>query len=73
MKISSIDKLLQRKMERKEFLLYIGLFLLALTGTSNFLKTINETINKDTKTSHPQSFGYGPYGGLQKGENKLNG
>lgn len=67
MNISSFEKLLEKEMERKEFLLYLGLFLLAITGISNFLKSISESINTDKNTTTQHSFGSGAYGGMQKG------
>lgn len=68
MKIPSFAKLLEKEMDRKEFLLYVGVFLLAITGVSSLLKSISESIHTDTNTSDPNSFSYGVYGGVQKGE-----
>ncbi len=73
MKLSSFENLLSKEMERKEFLLYLGLFFLAITGISSLLKSISESIHTDTNTSDPHSFSYGVYGGVQKGGGKLNG
>ncbi len=73
MNIPSFEKLLEKEMERKEFLVYLGLFFLAVTGVSSLLKSISESIHTDTNTSDPNSFSYGVYGGVQKGGGKLNG
>lgn len=67
--ILSAKKLFLKKMERKEFLMYIGLFFLGISGITGLLKNITESVGRiaPENQQHPQSFGNGPYGGLQKG------
>lgn len=67
MKLQVVETLLQKEMDRKEFLLYVGLVMLALTGVSGFLKTLSTSIEKTASSS---DFGGGVYGGVQKGERK---
>jgi hypothetical protein len=62
MKVKTIEKLLKKEMNRKEFLLYIGLFFLAITGISSFFKTVNESLDR-TQPQSTQGFGAGAYGG----------
>ncbi len=73
MKLTPLEKLLEKEVERKEFLVYIGLFLLALTGIPGFFKSISETTRTNTNSSNPKSFGFGSYGGVEKKGRKLNG
>ncbi|HEX8931557.1 MAG TPA: hypothetical protein VF810_00200 [Patescibacteria group bacterium] len=53
----TINKLLEKEMDRKEFLLCIGLILLTVTGFTGLLKNIS-TITR----GNSQGFGAGPYG-----------
>jgi len=58
-----LSHLLSQELTRKEFLLYLGLLLLTLTGVTGLAKTFS-----DPKLIHKQSmatrgFGSGPYGG----------
>jgi Trp operon repressor len=60
MKNKIVDQVLQQKVTRREFLLYLGSTVLAITGVSGFLKNLSK--------QHPKghsSFGYGnsTYGG----------
>ena len=73
MNMSSFQKLLEKEMDRKEFLVYVGVFLLTFTGISSFLKSISESIHTDTQSSGSQSFGYGVYGGVKRGGGKRDG
>lgn len=50
--------LYKKKVDRKEFLMYLGYFLLAILGISHIQKTL-ENIGKKEQ---PQGFGSGKYG-----------
>ncbi len=56
------SKLLNKKMTRKEFILHIGLLVLALSGIAGLLNTISDPnlINKNKKQK--TGYGSGPYG-----------
>lgn len=56
--------LLEKEMDRKEFLKLIGMGLVAVTGITSLLKTFS-ALNSDSSSSTSSSFGYGssPYGG----------
>lgn len=60
-----LQKLLDKEMDRKEFLVYMGLFLLALTGLSGFIQRFTDIADKRERQ---QSYGYGrgAYGGRGK-------
>lgn len=58
-----LSQLLSQELTRKQFLLYLGLLLLTVTGVTGLAKTLS-----DPKLIHKQSaanrgFGSGPYGG----------
>lgn len=57
-----LDDLLQKKMDRREFLLALGLLLLALTGIAGLLRRLREAT---TGKSVTQGFGAGVYGGTR--------
>ena len=58
MTFQPLNELLKKEVDRKEFLLYAGLILLAITGVSGALKNIS-LITKEPKQ---KGFGSGPYG-----------
>ena len=60
MQFSSLQTLLAKELTRKQFLLYVGALLLALTGLSSLFKTI---VNPHSRS---EGFGSGPYGGIKK-------
>jgi hypothetical protein len=64
MNINNFTTLLQQEMTRKEFLLYIGAVLIALTGLSGLIRTISNPYSAKLSPT----FGNGPYGG-RKGNN----
>lgn len=53
-------------MDRKEFLVYLGIIALAVTGISSVLKNINNPHLFRMKQGSSKSFGTGPYGGIRK-------
>lgn len=61
MNTQALSSLLSKEVSRKEFLIYLGLFLLTITGISHVLKTIKDPellgASKPTK-----GFGSGVYG-----------
>lgn len=61
------DQLLAKPLTRKEFLLHLGLLLVAITGITGLLRTISnpDLLSKQQKVS--SGFGSGPYGGVSKG------
>lgn len=60
MRNKTLTALLSKEVDRKEFLLYIGLLFIALTGISGFLKTISTITQGQTKPE--KGFGSGGYG-----------
>ena len=65
-----VDELLQKEMNRKEFLKHVGVGIVALTGLSAAAKALlqHPTAANNTKQSMMQPMGYGamPYGGSKK-------
>ena len=58
MTLQPLTTVLAKEVDRKEFVLYLGLFLLAITGISGIWQRVgNLTQNKPVK-----GFGSGPYG-----------
>ena len=68
MQIKIFNDLLSKKMTRKEFLLHLGILLLAITGISSFLKTLsdphllNKKNNSNKNLTSNTDFGKGAYG-----------
>ena len=58
MTVPPLNQLLEKEVDRKEFLLYAGLILLAVTGISGVLKNISSV----TQGKQHNGFGAGPYG-----------
>lgn len=53
-----LSTLLAKQMDRREFLLHVGLVLLAVTGISSIVKIVTNPKGETPKTG----FGAGPYG-----------
>jgi hypothetical protein len=70
MKIIAIEKLLTKNMDRKEFLLFLGLVLITVIGIPGFMNSIAELIEPKRQT---QGFGSGTYGGVKQKGDKLHG
>ena len=58
MTVQPLNQLLEKEVDRKEFLLYAGLILLTITGVSGVLKNVTSI----TQGKQHQGFGAGPYG-----------
>jgi len=58
MTVQPLNQLLEKEVDRKEFLLYAGLIFLTLTGISGMLKNISSI----TQGKQQKGFGSGPYG-----------
>jgi hypothetical protein len=61
--MTTFDKLLSKKMTRKEFLLHLGLLIFAITGISGILKTLGDPHGLGLPRGKAlREFGSGPYG-----------
>ncbi|OGM13075.1 hypothetical protein A3A76_01615 [Candidatus Woesebacteria bacterium RIFCSPLOWO2_01_FULL_39_23] len=70
--MNAFNSFLRRKMNRREFLIYLGLFFVTITGISGVLKSIsNHQMIKPSSRPQKSSFGIGPYGGTNR--ESLNG
>ncbi len=65
--MKSMQQLLQSKMDRKEFFLYVGVVLLSITGISGIIHAFSDPklLNKNTMPPK-QKFGSGSYGGTKE-------
>lgn len=64
MNLEPIQRLLETKMDRKEFLLYVGASLLAVAGISGLLKSfVPEEKQGSTRTDSKVGYGNSTYGG----------
>lgn len=62
MQIPQLNTLLSKEMNRKEFLIHIGMVLLIITGVSSLLQTLAKPELLHKKTQPSKGFGSGPYG-----------
>lgn len=64
---NDLNSLLQKEMDRKEFLKLVGVGLVAMTGAASLLKTLS-LIGSGSGGQAARSLGYGssPYGGNKK-------
>lgn len=53
--------ILNTKLTRKEFLMYLGSLILGILGISSFLKLISN-FNPKSNNQNTRAFGSGPYG-----------
>jgi hypothetical protein len=58
MSIQPLNDLLAKEVNRKEFLLYFGLFLVTVTGVSGIVKNVSSL----SQPKATQGFGSKPYG-----------
>lgn len=58
--------LFKKEMSRKQFLLYMGVTLLTITGIPSILKMITHPVSNTHQSLSPQGFGAGVYGGKRK-------
>jgi len=70
--LSMLDALLSKNMTRREFLVHLGVILLAITGVTSLLNTLSSPNSLDFRKQTRQQFGSGSYGGSRKGV-PLNG
>lgn len=61
MHLGLFSELLSKEMTRKQFLLHVGILLLAITGISTLLKTISDP-HLTSASKVRSGFGGGPYG-----------
>lgn len=63
-----LDSLLQKEMDRKDFLRLVGISFVAMTGVVSALKTLNGLSSGASASSPKQADGYGSsaYGGSRK-------
>lgn len=67
--MTSFDLILTQKMNRREFLVYLGLLFLTLSGIKGILNSLKKDFPKKSLTTIPKtSFGLGGYGGIKKGK-----
>jgi hypothetical protein len=59
------NTLLSKELTRKEFLKYLGLLFLAVTGVSGLMHTLSNPRLLDPRVRQ-SGFGYGAYGGRRK-------
>ena len=62
----SIQTLLHKPLNRREFLIYLGTLVLLITGVAGLMKALQEQVSHEESGAHTLGFGYGPYGGNRK-------
>lgn len=60
-----LQKLLQKRMDRRAFLQHVMVGFVAMTGIAALLKTLNGVGSSNSK-KHTASYGGGSYGGSKK-------
>lgn len=60
---SQLDELLQKRMDRKDFLKHVGIGFVALTGVAAVLKSV--TPQKVNLNNNPSVYGGAAYGGTK--------
>jgi len=63
----SIQTLLLKEMNRREFLMYLGTLFLLVTGVSGLMKALHDPVSHIEPHTQTSGFGYGPYGGKKGG------
>ncbi len=63
---NNLNKLLEQKMSRKQFLLRLGLMLFLFTGISGIIKKFSDPDSFNHHQKQSNSFGGGSYGGKGK-------
>lgn len=61
---NQLDSLLEKNMDRRDFLKHVGIGFAALTGMAGLLKTLNGFGTKEQ--AHVGSYGASAYGGAPK-------
>ena len=67
-----IQKLMQKDMDRKDFLKHVGVGFATIAGFTTVLKTIT-TLNGSQQQSMASGYGGGAYGGASRSVNKSQG
>lgn len=68
MKFALFDELLVKKMTRRQFLVHIGLLVIAVSGIGGILKVLSDPhLSRHHYKVQANGFGAGPYGGVKKG------
>jgi len=62
--MQNIEGFLNKKMDRREFLLFMGMFFLTIFGITNLLTSLSE-LNQTGNNTKVKGFGSGPYGGTK--------
>ena len=62
----SIQAILHKQLNRREFLIYLGILFLFITGVAGFMKALHDPVSKGEPGAQAPGFGYGPYGGNKK-------
>ena len=67
--LRTIHSLLDKPMDRKEFLIYVGTLFLVVTGVAGLMGALHDLAfqPKTMARKHTPGFGYGPYGGTKGG------
>ena len=60
-----LNTLLNKKMDRKDFLKVVGVGVIAATGVGALLRTVNPTQPKKQASVAPQGYGSSAYGGTK--------
>ena len=60
-----LNTLLNKKMDRKDFLKVVGVGVIAATGVGTLLRTVNPTQSKKQVSAAPQGYGSSAYGGTK--------
>lgn len=63
---NNIAQLLDKEMDRKDFLKLIGLGAVAATGITQILKAMSQPTTRPAATSKVQGYGSSLYGGVAK-------
>lgn len=63
----SIQTLLLKEMNRREFLMYLGTLFLFITGVSGLMKALQDPVTHLEPHDQVSGFGEGPYGGKKGG------
>ncbi len=58
-----LNTLLNKKMDRKDFLKVVGVAVVAATGVGTLLRTVNPRTNAKNVSATPQGYGSSAYGG----------
>jgi hypothetical protein len=60
-----LNGLLNKKMDRKDFLKVVGVGIVAATGVSSLIRTVNPPAQKAVSSASSQGYGSSVYGGVK--------